>query len=289
MKKKRSRMQYAVFMLTLAAILGAVLSCSNPESYNTSYYEQLKLFLSDSEDGRELFTSEIYTSAAFERNGTSELYFYVIDSMISDTIIRIDTIPKNIPPYSGVLDATAEIRHAYFGKIRRIEATGDTVHAYNYRSIISRTAYFVKVYNDGYQYHGWRFWGYNSRTNDASAGRTISNGNFITSVNGQGTEYLLYDTLGIYGKGDSLTYTSNSDDIIFVRTGGDSIKGLKTRLSSGKYKTGWKIGNTTEPFNRLIFVETPVDYVVDTVSESPLVVDTLRINSYGYVAFYKAQ
>lgn len=289
MMKKVNLRDFIAPMICLIIVQSLLLSCSEPNVYNTTYEDQMKLFLSDSEDGRELFTSDIYSSAAFERSGSSDKYYYVIDSIFSDTTIRIDTIPRDVPPYSDVLTATAEIEHAYFGEIMHIGEAGDSTHAYDYLSIISRTAFFVKIYNDGYQYHGWRFWGYLSKSGDGSMGRTISDGHYITSVSEQGLSYLLYDTLDVYDKGDSLTYSSNTDDIIFVRTGENTIRGLKTQYSSGKHETGWKIGNTTNPFNRLVFVETPVDYRVDTVSISPLVIDTLKVTSYGYVAFYKAQ
>ncbi len=282
---------YVILFSALIAVFVLANSCSNPTVYNSSYYDQIKLFLSDPGEGSELFTTDLYTDKPFERDGSSNKYYYAFDSVISRTDITIDSGTHEVPPYSGVHTAWAEIKNAYFGQIMRIDIGGETTHAYDYQSIVTRKAFFIKIFNDGYQYHGWRFWGFNSPGNNFGAARTLNDGHYQTSLDGQGMnrEYLLYDTLGIYDIGDSLTYASNDDDVIFVRIDSSTIRGLRTKSSAGRYKTGWRIGNTADPFNRLIFIETPVDYDVDTTSEDPLIVDTTKIYSYGYVAFYKAK
>jgi hypothetical protein len=135
--------------------------CSSPEDPNfTTYDEELKRFITDSEAGRELFATDLYSSDPFTFDTSSGMYYYEVDSVTRKfKQILIAKTPKNIHRhFNNIYDARVELVDAIFGKTYHID--DDTSFAYRFIDSLTRYAYFVKLYNDNYAYHGWFFWAF---------------------------------------------------------------------------------------------------------------------------------
>ena len=282
--------QILLGLLAVAIILGV--GCTDEREVVTpTYQEQIYDFITQTEDGRQLFTQDLLANVPFARDESGELYYYVTDSVIRSMQITIGSTPKDIDPYDDVYDALADVYDVFYGRMMRISGT-DTTMAYQFRTGVSRYGYFLKLYDDAFSMMGWRFRGFYSEGNSRNANRVITSSNGQTEIVADGqfddppspygahtTNYIMYDTIPIFTMGDSLTSSGSQADRFSVRTSPTTVKGLSTTLNNMTYK----------PFHRLVLVEGQERFHVDTVDYDIPIVDSLLIRLTDYVVFYKIQ
>ena len=289
----------------IAVLIGGlllVLGCADErEIVSPTYQDQILGFINDTEDGRQLFSNDLFPNVPFARDDGADRYYYVTDSVNRSIQVTIGTVAKDIPPYQDIYDALANVVDLYYGRVMRISGS-DTAMAYKFRTSVQRYGYFLKLFDDSFPSMGWRFRGFYSPGNEINANRRIisSNGQFSIEADGQfngppsplgaHTEnYILYDTIPIFTLGDSLTFFSLLEDRFSVRTSPTAVKTLYTSLNNMTYRAGWRTSGGGEPFNRLILVEGEERFWVDTVDYGIPIVESTLIRQDDYVVFYKVQ
>ncbi|UCD18006.1 MAG: hypothetical protein JSV44_03620 [Candidatus Zixiibacteriota bacterium] len=296
-------MNRIILTVLLGGIIIAGFGCQDEhEIFNPTYRDQLLRLIVDTDDGREIYSANLFPDESFARDDSDDRYFYLIESRDRSISIVIANEPKKIDPYESIYDALATIIDVYIGSIQRINPGGDTTLAYPFRSTIVRYAYFLKLFNDSYPYLGWRLWGYYSPGNNPTADRRMvsSSGHVQMSLNGQfnnppnplgyyNTNYLLYDDAPIFPLGDTITYTSDVDDLCQAQTGAASFKMVNTEADASSYKGGWRIINSKDPFHRLILIESAGVFHVDILDPGIPVVESSLVRTEDYVVFYKTQ
>ena len=257
--------------IALIITILSLLSCSKPDAGYATYQDEINRFLADSEDGKELFTTVLYPDTPFYIDDTP-LIFYKIDSSRRRIEIDISDNPKNIYGFNSVYDAVAAIEDKFFGNYYMIE-NNDTSLLYNGDAILHRYGYFLKLYSDDYDYHGWRFWGYSAtKAFDSLYGSFRNNDGLTFSVevaqslpnSGLGNYFVLKNDIPSLPANDSLIYTSSTRDRIFAEQSDYKIGTLNTMLSGAEYMARWKIPPASTKFYHIIVLEGPLDIKVDT-------------------------
>ncbi|MEP0827607.1 MAG: hypothetical protein HRF51_03720 [bacterium] len=265
-------------VLAAGLLIGA--SCDKKTfSTDSTYAEEIESFITDSDNGKELFSQEIYARGPFSIDDTDVKYLLTIDSVKRKIKVLIGSAPKDVPPYDGVYDASARVDDDYFGRLTRIVGTGLEL-SYIFKSHIVRHGYFLKLYGDAYEYRGWRFWGFNganaARRIEASSGNTFVVGALIRfDVNASPTQllnlanYLPVDNIPNYPFNDSLTLISSSRDVVSVRNAQDSLIAIECQMQGGSYRAGWKLAGATNRYYHLLTFQTPGNLMVDSTLSPP--------------------
>jgi hypothetical protein len=144
-----------IVIFTTSVILQWVSGCSKRTfTTDSTYAEEMQRFIVDSEDGRELFNPNIFSGRSFYPHYDSlHLYFYTIDSSRRSIGISVGNKPVDIFPFESIYDALGTVRDTYYGHLNRVVGN-DTVPAYKVTNSLTRYAYFLKLYNDYYEYRG---------------------------------------------------------------------------------------------------------------------------------------
>lgn len=274
----------ANFLLILSMVLG----CSSPEDpETTTYHEEMIGFVIDSQDGQEIFRSDLYPTSVFTLNGLQVKYQF--DSILSflDNKATISG-PKNIYGFNNIYDAYLKIEVKYYGKINKI--IGNQTELYFPVEIrLNRYAYFLKLYNDAYEYHGWRFWGYSADNNSLTNFGTFSSrsGQSLSAwfeearpVLNLGYYYIQKNNIDIIPKGDYMNFSNFNKYIVFAETSSGGRQFVNSE---------WRIPTSTDIFHRLITIVGPIDTLIDTLSTNPLTADTTLLQQNDMVIPYKVQ
>ena len=152
------KLKYCLFIVIFFA---GLFSCSDVPVDRVDYMREMRNFINNSLDGKELYSTDLYPEdAPFAMDESGDLYFYrviSVDRSISADSIDLYEPVKDIYPFYDIRDAVIVINDDFIGEIYRIHAN-DTTLAYKFESSLQRFAYFLKRFGDTYQYHGWRFW-----------------------------------------------------------------------------------------------------------------------------------
>ncbi len=290
--------------LLILFIVAGLFSCGDVPVDSVNYLREIKNFINNSLDGKELYSTNLYPeNAPFAMDESGDLYFYRVENKSrSITVDSLDLYEplKVIYPFDLTRDAVAAIDDDFSGKIYRIRGN-DTTMAYKFENSLQRFAYFIKIYGDTYQYHGWRFWAYSGLNysidgafaSDSGATFDAKPVNASSLPNSRlGRYYILEDDMAKLPLGDSLTFSSNYSERLFYRDRSDSIKTFNTILDNGKHKTGLRIPQSTDVFYQLITFdsnESGYHFKVDTVSAAgeTLVVESTLVKRSDYVIPFK--
>lgn len=294
--------------MAIAAAFTLLLSsgCDEEESFASYYVDQLSLYIEEDIDGREIFSNDVYSTNPFIIDESGVRYFYKIDSTKRNNYIQAIVFPDSaldFAPYTDIKYAVVPVLDAYWGSLHKIEIGGDTAFCSAMTSLITRKGLFLKLYSDTYQYHGWRFWGYWSESDAPNETRTltgptlsgtktlhIGGGNLsATSLPTQVRAYFYYDTLPVFRAGQTMQFYSNDPDIISVRISQDSIKAFRAAPDGMGFTIDWKSHSSGDPFNKLLLVEEPWYFDVDTIDYNIPIVESTLVKYDDYVVFYKAQ
>ncbi len=300
--------QQPKYILLIIFIIAGLFSCGDVPVDSVNYLREIKNYLNNSLDGQELFSTDLYPEdAPFAMDESGDLYFYRVENLSrSITVDSLDLYEplKVIYPFDLTRDAVAVIDDDFSGKIYRIRDNGttlDTTLAYKFENSLQRFAYFIKIYGDTYQYHGWRFWAYSGLNYSIDGAFANDSGTtfYATPVNASslpnyrlGRYYILEDEIAKLPLGDSITFSSIYPERLFYRDRSDTIKAFNTILDDGTHKTGWQIPLATDIFYQLITFdsnESGYHFKVDTVSAAgeALVVESTLVKRGDYVIPFK--
>lgn len=291
----RQKIIISFLLIPLPALLMSV-TCSTPEPTHTTYEDEIRRFVLESEDGVELYATQIYPEDPFYLDDTLQV-LYMFGSSERVITVNISSSPRDIYGFNSVYDAVATISDNLSGGLYKI-IPGDTVLLYDAEVRLRRYTYFLKLYADDYEYHGWRFWGYSSDgASDTLFGAfTSASGKTFTALPSDslpdshlGSYFILKNDIPILPKGDSLTYSSQTQDRIFTETGDGIVKGLNTALNGTIYTVGWRIPSAGSRFFHLITLAGPWTLDIDTLFSDTVVirVDTTILKLDDLVLPYK--
>nr|MBN2277893.1 hypothetical protein [candidate division Zixibacteria bacterium] len=255
-----------VLMAVLFSLMVISISCSPDDPDKTTYFDEMRSFIEESVDGRELYTINLYPEDSYYADDTLRVMVH-IDSTIRYYDCDIDTIPRDIGGFDQILNAVIEIHDFFYGRVDTI-GNSDTAFYHYMESWVTRRAYFLKLYDDNYEYHGWRFWGYSCVTTAAAAvGEFKSSGGEAFSTLPPDTMYIMYiphikfwkyfnkNNVVIISPKDSIVFTTDQSLNVFPLVGGKVIGSFRTVLSGDKYTTGWRLPSSSEAFFNLFIVD----------------------------------
>lgn len=270
--------------LIIFAVAFFAYGCSKPDGpVVKTYNEEMLSFIADSQNGRELFPVNVYPTTLFRLNNLDVQYqFDSIVRVYSDAFI---TGPKNVYGFNSTYDAVIEIQDRYFGKINKIIGAQSSLY-YPLEIRLNRYAYFVKIYNDSYEYRGWRFWGYSVDNETIVNYGSFSGSNKTISAFfeefrptiGLGYYFILRNNIESIPKGSNLNYDKFGDFVVFAETS----DGIRRTVTSQ-----WQTPSTTSIFYRQITVVGQFDYLLDTIATNPFVVDTALLQKSDVIIPYK--
>ena len=269
----------------------AALACEEKSVASIDYEREINSFIRESLDGREIFSTDLYAqSRPFARDESSDLYYYVINDVQRTVALDIADQPRDIEPFNDVYDAVATIDDEFTGEVYRIR-DNDTDLVYMLESKLQRYGYFLKLYGNGYQYHGWRFWGYSSLNYsidgqfNSTSGRTFA----ATAVpiterpGGVGGFYVAVDDISKLPLGDSITFVSDFAERLMAANRDELLIPYSTAEESGRQTVGWTITAASDRLYHLITFDTPGFFRTDTISFTPLVIESTLVKTGDYV------
>ncbi len=288
----------------IAIIFAGLFSCGKIPVDRVDYLREMKNFINNSLDGKELYSMEIYPEdSPFAIDESDDLYFYRVENV--SRLITVDSLdlyepPKDIYPFNYTRDAVAVIDDNFTGKLYRIR-DNDTTVAYEFESNLQRFAYFIKMYGDNLQYHGWRFWAYSCLNYSIDGTFTSDSGKTFdampTNVSDLpnyrlGRYYIVEDYMAKLPLGDSISFSSNYPERFFYRDRSDTVKAFNTVLNDGTYQAGCQIPQATDIFYQLITFdsnESGYYFRVDTLSAEgeTLVVESTLVKRGDFVIPFK--
>ncbi len=291
-------MRQILFLVISAVTLLITIGCDDKATPPyTLYSEEIEYFIKDSEDGKELFTQNLYPDESFTVGDTMEI-FYTFDSVIRERIVLNIYDPQDLYGLSDKYSATADITDIYYGRLNRIEI--DDTASYDLTINLNRSAFFIKLYNDNYPAHGWIFWRYDmmSKVPDATIDgenglpfSTNDTGDFAWIGPSNNYYYLLEDFIPRYNRNDDMTLEIDRPEVIFTRNAGNTLVPLETSLSGGDNIVSWRAPSATSDFFHLITINGAMIMDVDTTfDESGLIirsVDTSFIKNEDFVLPFK--
>lgn len=277
--------------LTLILIIAG---CGERDVAGIDYDREIRSFIRDSLDGQELFSTDIYPQdSPFSLDETTDLYYYRVDNVERTIAIDFSSEPRDIYPHNDVYDAVASITDNFFGRLYRIR-DNDTTLAYNFESKLERYAYFLKLYGNAYEYHGWRFWGYSCLNYSIDGVFSIDgNGTFPATRSSSlpnfrlGGYYVVKHDIPVLSFGDSLTFSSGFKERIMAEDHNEIIRGLNAVLDGDIYKIGWRIPPASSEFYHLITIDSDVSgYHFREVEGEGGVIDSILVKVGDYAIPY---
>jgi len=289
------RLLWRIAILSILAMVPVWMGCDEEDDpYITSDDFEITRYLEDSEDGVELYTTSLFPDEPVYIDDSTQI-FYEIDSVSRSITIDYGTSGRDFYGYDNIATAVADVDDILFGTAYKI-INGDTTEAHPLTDNIARSGYFLKLYNDNYNYRGWRFWGYSSSLIIPRGTFTVPNlPQFSTdppeTLSGSPSwVYFEKNQIVALAAGDSITFVCDEAANIFA-PGVGGISGYGPIADGGKYKAGWRLP-ATDQFYHLIYVDMPWVYKVDTtfISNDPpvLEIDTAIIKSGDPIVPYKA-
>jgi len=289
------RLFFVISMLSLMAVILSWIACDSNDPVSTSDEYELTRFIVDSEDGKELYTIELFPDAPFYINDNTEIY-YRFDSNTRVIDIDYGASGTNFYGYDNIPVADVNVIDAYYGEAYKI-VDGDTTERYPLVNNVTRMAYFLKLYDDSYNYRGWRFWGYATASIDPPGNFAVLSGPTFSTDPPETLNvtprwvYFEKNQITALSAGDSITFNCNSAANIMTLNSSGDIVGFGTTPQGGDHITGWRLP-TTSRFYQLIMVDMPWNYTFDTtfISLDPLIVtvDTSINKSADPIIPYKA-
>jgi len=289
--------------LSAIALITIVSGCSGERDvFYTTYAEEMISFIEDSPTGRQIFSTDIYSDEPFTFDD-SMVIFLNVDSHSRNYGVNIAGGPRDIESFLEIYDAIVDIADVYSGHAWRI-IDDDTLVLGSWNSIVNRTAYFLKIYRDNYQYHGWRFWGYATHPDPPIRIGSLasrSGTTFIPNYTGPRPNrhlegvYIQKNDIPLFIRGDSLTYNAGPFDsvynYIFAPTGRSLRDVLPVEKIGNDKKAGWRTPSSTDIYYNLITFNGFMKFYLDTVLVDSVVsrVDTVLLKSGDIVIPYRTE
>jgi hypothetical protein len=277
------------------AVLLLMSSCTHEDPVYVSYEDTLRIFVTDSADGRELFKDELFSESPFYLFDTMIVYLKIDSIIRSPIIVNIAETPRDIFPYSDIYDAVVSLTDTYYGTLFQIK-NNDSLEIESIESVIRRYAYFLKLYDDSRRNQGWVYYGFGSEGRLPEGEIKVHNGETFNPVpqemiSGYGIPYYQEDNILIFTKNDSLIFSGDSALRIHAETNSGNIFLIIPELIGDRYYSGWRIPNSTAIFYNLIVFDGDYRFRFDTtiISTDPPVfsVDTNIIKDTSFVMPYK--
>ena len=286
---------YGLLTVIIFGITFSWMACDSDDPVSTSDEFEITRYILESEDGKELYTTDIFPAEPFYIAENTQI-LYIIDS--SKRVIDIDflTSGTNFYSYDNLPVAEADVIDEFTGNAVKL-VFGDTAGIYPLSYTVTRTGYFVKLYDDSYNYRGWRFWGYGTGEMDPPGSFSNQTGTVFstdppeTLAVAPRWRYFEKNQIVTLSVGDSLTFICDTAASVFTSVGGGAVVGHGTVLEGGDYMTGWRV-SASEKFYRLIGIDMPWEFKIDTIyiSIDPLVIeiDTSLIKSNSLFIPFKS-
>jgi len=295
---KMSKLQGIIRLLMVLFAL-AVSGCEkNPEITHTTYQEEMISFIADSQEGRELFSQNLYPDSGESFTQSYYKLFYDFDSVKRTYKVDIAEAPHDIYSHNSIYDAVVNVNDYFYGKMSKIVGIDTTIY-HPVEINLNRFAYFLKLYTDNYAYHGWRFWGYSVDnltllyygTFTSRSGKSFSayqSGDLPDSNSTLGSKlgfyYITKNSITKLPPGDSLTYRTSLSYRTFAETGDGKRRLIEMNGDEG----GWRMPSSSDKFYRLITLEGPFEFRIDTTGTGPSqVIDTVMIRNSDVIIPFK--
>ncbi len=289
----------SILFIVILALFGW--GCEKPTTFSTSYQQDMVNFINNTQEGRELFSFDLYPNRTESFNQLGYHMFYEIESIRRSFMFDMGG-RADMYGFESVLDAVVRINDTLYGKLNRIIGE-DTIIYRHFEISVTRFAYFLKLYTDEYAYHGWRFWGYGVDnlllkqfgTFSAKSGGSFSayqSGDILdpksSLKNKMGFYFVLKNSMIKLPRGDSLTYRSSNRDWLFAEMNDGARRNIGLTTDGSNYTGGWKTPSGSDKFYRLITFEGPYYKRIDTVEVgNELLIYTTRVRSSDVVIPFK--
>jgi hypothetical protein len=278
----------AMFFGTILILADAGCQKSTFETDST-YAEEIQNFILRDRDGKELFKPIYISESKFLYGLSQDTSFYRFDSTKRRIYVTISDSARDIYPYTGIYDALARVQDVMWGNMYRVKGI-DTIRAYRVLDTLTRYGYFLKLYDDNYQYRGWRFKGFIGgyyQPYIAPEERTISGSNGPKSpaiapaaappdLHSTYGYYIRDDSIPKYPLGDSVTLTSTARDLIFTENGDTLLAPLNALPSNSHYSVKWRIPTNSNTLYHLILFDIKGRFTVKNNVDSTLI----KVNDY---------
>jgi hypothetical protein len=296
-----SNIQYpSVLLIVILVLFGW--GCEKPTEVHTSYQQDMVNFINNTQEGRELFSFDLYPNRTESFNDQYGFQaFYEIEFGKRSFIVNIGG-RADMYGFESVFDAIVQINDTLYGKLNRVIGE-DTVIFRHFEIAVTRFAYFLKIYTDEYAYHGWRFWGYGVDNIFLKPFGTFlpkSGGSFSayqsgdvldsksTLKNKMGFYFVLKNNMVKLPRGDSLTYQSSNRDWLFAEMNDGVRRNIGLTNNGTNYTGGWKTPSGSDKFYRLITFEGPYYERIDTLMiGDELLIYTTRVRNSDVVIPFK--
>jgi hypothetical protein len=261
-----------------------IVGCGERDVAGIDYDREIRSFIRESLDGKELFSTDIYPQdSPFSLDETSDLYYYRVDNVERTIAIDYSAEPRDIYPHNNVYDAVAAITDNFFGRLYRIR-NNDTTLAYNFESKLDR--YYV--------YHGWRFWGYSSLNYSIDGEFSSDGGETFSATRSSslpnfrlGGYYVVKHDIPVLSSGDSLTFSSGFRERIMAEDQNETVRGLNAVEDGDNYKIGWRIPPASSKYYHLITIDSDVSgYHFREVEGEGGAIDSILVKIGDYVIPY---
>ncbi len=240
--------------------------CGEKEIAEIDWEREMRNFIDNDIDGQELFARDIYpdSSASFKLDESGDDYFYVIDNVTRTYGFNIDRNIDTILGFNDIIDAVVTIDDKYTGKVYRISGA-DTTQAYLLENRLQRYCYFLKLYGNGYQYHGWRFWGYSGLNYSIDGYFKGSEGDSIPATPYNivqkpdaklGSYFILKHDIARLGLGENLTFSSRFRERLFAEDAEEKMQAYNNLTPNGqRFEVSWQIPTASSRYYHLIVVD----------------------------------
>jgi hypothetical protein len=196
----------------VALVVGLYPSCRQLDTPFVADDENIMLYISQSEDGRELFrTAGLYSDSPYTLAGDTAIYRLIVDSVQRKTELVVTPLSGPFKDYNlgtgpTLRDAELAVDDFFYGRLLRIAGIDTTTTIRRWG--LFRQGFFLKLGADDHPYLGWKLWAFNGGLDQSPPAPLLM---FMRS-NGTGFSYQWSskDTLRTYhilNDGDSLRDT----------------------------------------------------------------------------------
>jgi len=250
----------------LLAMLLAVVGCEEEEVYTVSQEEEIERWVTDSDDGRELFGAvDLEDSWTFSPPGSDTIYTAILMSR-SRSVDATTSGPRDFGIGSYYI-AFATVMEQAVGILRK-QADGRTVET-QFRWYLERVGFFVKLGDNRQPFSGWVLCGYyggpvvNSFDITALTGEIIDNHTHGVLVGDSTYRDELYafkdvDEVEILAKGSQLVFDGCPNCVLFVNyespSGFTTVNVTDVETDSLCFCDTLQTPTTTDRFWNLLYV-----------------------------------
>jgi hypothetical protein len=285
----RSRL---TFGLAASVLILIATGCGEKDVSYLTYQDEMIRYITDSRDGREIFTTDLYSKKPFYVKGdTIHQYIYRIDSVKRSTNVEIAKSPRDIYPFTNVYDALASVEDEFFGNMYRLDGA-DTIFALKVVNVLTRYGYFIKIYGDSHPYKGWQFWGFvggMAPTTPLQFGQLTWDTDMKIEVKSPEykTDYIQEDDFPMISAGTRVTYNGLFDQ----RFHAEQTEGQVDVFAADQrnnHRVSWNVPSTADKYYHSILFEEEGYLTYDTTRiGGKIIIDSVLYRDWDFVVPYK--